>query len=192
MSLLTGNYEETANNKVQINLASIFGGTEATSVFKNWLYGKILSVTITFWPNNLNTSNDPLYMVIVWVPELPLYLSQMNNVKIVPAFRTGFKSYTFAVPLVECGSLLLRKFKSVLDFPNSEFYLYLHSPGNTDKWKFRVDIKMLLKGAKILEQPSTLIGKEIIEEKDNKEIKEEEKEEMEIDKEETEDQKEEN
>lgn len=180
-ALLSGIFEETANNKKQINLASVFNGTEAISVFKNWLYGKILSVSVTFYPNNLNTSNDPLYMIIVWSPEEPLYLTQMNNVKIVPAYRIGFKSYTYKVPLFESQALLLKFYKSVIDLPNVEFYLYIHSPGNTDVWKFRVDIKIRLKGSKILNNQTKLVGKLVDQLEELKIEEEDEKEEIEGD-----------
>jgi hypothetical protein len=173
-SLLSGIFEESANNKKQINLASIFNGTEAISVFKNWLYAKIQTVSITFYPNNLNTSNDPLYMIVVWSPEEPLYLTQMNNTKIVPAYRIGFKSYTYRVPLIETQSLLLKIYRSVSELPNTEFYLYLHSPGNTDIWKFRVDIKIRLKGAKILNNEVKLVSK-IVDEIDDLKISNESK-----------------
>lgn len=88
-------------------------------------------------------------MSLIWTNEEPSNLNMMNNVKIVPAFRIGFKSYTYRVPALESSSLVLNRWKSPGDFTNSEFYLYLHSPGNTDQWNMRVDIKVKCKGSKI-------------------------------------------
>lgn len=148
-ALLTGFIEENCSNIQQFNIAQVFSTTESTSVFRNWLYVKLISVSVTYEPNNLNTSSRPLYMSLIWTNEFPTQLSSMNNVKIVPAYRVGFKTYNFRVPAIESSSLLLNKWKSPGDLTNSEFYLYLHSPGNTDTWNIRVDVKVKCKGSKI-------------------------------------------
>jgi hypothetical protein len=148
-ALLTGFIEGAFNNQTQYNLAQVFSSIESITVLRNWLYVKMLSVSVTYEPNNLNTSSRPLYMSLIWTNEEPSNLNLMNNVKIIPAFRIGFKSYTYKVPAIESSSLLLNKWKSPGDYTNSEFYLYLHSPGNTDQWYIRVDIKVILKGSKI-------------------------------------------
>jgi hypothetical protein len=148
-ALLTGLIEGAFNNQTQYNLAQVFSSIESTTVLRNWLYVKMLSVSVTYEPNNLNTSSRPLYMSLIWTSEEPSNLNLMNNVKIVPAYRIGFRSFTYRVPALESSSLLLNRWKSPGDLVNSEFYLYLHSPGNTDQWNLRVDIKVMLKGSKI-------------------------------------------
>lgn len=148
--LLTGFINSVATNTVQFNLAQIFSGREATSVFSNWLYGKLQSIIVTVEPNNLNTSNKPGYLVLIWSNEYPNNLESMNNVKIIPAFRTRTLSYYYQVPEFESSALILRKYKGVADFMSSEFYLYLHSPGNSDTWNIRIDLKMKFKGSKII------------------------------------------
>lgn len=143
--LVTSLYTENLSGNVAIELSSFRTTREFKQLQEDWELLKLLKIVITFYPNNLNSSVDPIYLRINWDGSVKQYLPIEDNVKIIPAYRIGFKSFVVRIPKIEVsGGENIGTW-----FPFDEFSLVpskiqLYSPSEQTV-QFRVDVLMKAK-----------------------------------------------
>lgn len=140
--LISNNYTENLSGNVAIDISSFSTNKEYSQLQEDWELLKLRKMVITFFPNNKNSTVDPIYLRINWDGSVKNFLPIEDNVKIIPAFRIGFRSYTVRFPKIEvAGGTNLGVW-----FPFDEFSLIptriqLYS-ASVQPTQFRVDILM--------------------------------------------------
>jgi hypothetical protein len=146
--LVTQVIQGKLDTQSSIALASAIYTAEFRARETLWNYFKVQQICVTVYPNNLNTSVEPCYLYVNWGGATnPVNIRLMDNVKLVPAYRTRYYTYCYQVPDVEEDGFNFKKYHPVdnaVSYPGS---ICLYSPGNTDTWNVRLDIYIKFKGA---------------------------------------------
>lgn len=146
------------NTQFSQSLAVILYSKEFIDRETLWNYFKVQQIIVTVYPNNLNTSVEPCYMHFNWGSSSPTNIRLNDNVKVIPAYRTRFYTYTYKVPDVEEDGFSFNKYHPV---DNAQLYpgsISFYSPNNTDSWNIRIDIYVKFKGARVAPEGSKVIS----------------------------------